>query len=150
VDVPAPYGLRRSRAVSTPDGGVRVALSIAPAPTAENGTAQHVAFVTKDVVAMARRLKERGHLLTIPGNYYDDLDARFDFPRGVLDTYRELSILYDREGDAEFLHCYTRTVGRVFFEVVQRAPGYRGFGEQSAAVRLAAQGAHDNSFRNDQ
>jgi 4-hydroxyphenylpyruvate dioxygenase len=58
-----------------------------------------------------------------------------------LETYRELGILYDRDAYGEFRHCYTRTVGRVFFELVQRDGGYRGYGAQNAPVRLAAQHA---------
>ena len=76
-----------------------------------------------------------------PPNYYDDLAARFEFADGELETYRELGILYDRDADGEFRHCYTETVGRVFFELVQRDGGYRGYGAQNAPVRLAAQHA---------
>lgn len=39
----------------------------------------------------------------------------------------------------EFRHCYTATVGRVFFEIVQRTAAYAGYGAANAPVRLAAQ-----------
>jgi 4-hydroxyphenylpyruvate dioxygenase len=94
------------------------------------------------VVAAARRFREAGgHLLPIPANYYDDLAARFDLSEGELAAYRELGILYDRDEHGVFRHCYTHTVGRVFFELVQRDGGYRGYGAQNAPVRLAAQHA---------
>ncbi|MFI5879977.1 bifunctional sugar phosphate isomerase/epimerase/4-hydroxyphenylpyruvate dioxygenase family protein [Streptomyces sp. NPDC051554] len=140
VDVADPYGLLRSRAVTTPDGGVRIALSVGAAPSEDGAHAQHIALATEDVVAAARRFRESGgRLLSVPANYYDDLAARFAFPEGELETYQDLGILYDRDAGGEFRHCYTRTVGRVFFELVQREPGYRGYGAQNAPVRLAAQ-----------
>ena len=50
---------------------------------------QHVAFLTGDAIATARALRERGApLLEIPGNYYDDLDARLAPPAELLDALR--------------------------------------------------------------
>ncbi|ANS69281.1 sugar phosphate isomerase/epimerase [Streptomyces lincolnensis] len=142
VDVADPYGLLRSRAVTTPDGGVRIALSVGAAPTDDTVHAQHIALATDDVVAAARRFTEAGgRLLPIPANYYDDLAARFEFADGELETYRDLGILYDRDAHGAFRHCYTRTVGRVFFELAQRDGDYRGYGAQNAPVRLSAQHA---------
>jgi 4-hydroxyphenylpyruvate dioxygenase len=143
VDVADPYGLLRSRAVTNSDGSVRIALGVGPAPTAdEGGRAQHIALATDDVVSAARRFRAAGgRLLPMPPNYYDDLGARYEFTDDELGTYRELGILYDRDADGEFRHCYTETVDRVFFELVQRDGGYRGYGAQNAPVRLAAQHA---------
>ncbi len=92
----------------------------------------------------ARRLRALPDdvLLPIPDNYYDDLRARFDLSEARHRELRELGLLYDRSDDGgEFLHLYTVTVGRVFFEVVQRIGGYRGFGMANTPVRLAAQHA---------
>ncbi|MCD9876527.1 bifunctional sugar phosphate isomerase/epimerase/4-hydroxyphenylpyruvate dioxygenase family protein [Streptomyces guryensis] len=142
VDVADPYGLLRSRAVTDADGSVRIALTVGAAPADDTVHAQHIALATDDVVAAARRYREAGGLLLpMPANYYDDLAARFEFSEGELEAYRELGILYDRDRYGEFRHCYTRTVGRVFFELVQRDGGYRGYGAQNAPVRLAAQHA---------
>ncbi|MEV6946524.1 TIM barrel protein [Streptomyces sp. NPDC051172] len=142
VDVADPYGLLRSRAVTAADGSVRIALSVGAAPADDTVRAQHIALATDDVVAAARRFRKAGGLLlAMPANYYDDLAARFEFAEGELETYRELGILYDRDRCGEFRHCYTRTVGRVFFELVQRDGGYQGYGAQNAPVRLAAQHA---------
>ncbi|MFF8014961.1 TIM barrel protein [Streptomyces sp. NPDC007929] len=140
VDVADPYGLMRSRAVTNPDGSVRIALTVGAAPTDDTVHAQHIALATDDVVAVARRFQETGGtLLPVPANYYDDLAARFEFADGELENYRDLGILYDRDDHGVFRHCYTRTVGRVFFELVQRDGGYRGYGAANAPVRLAAQ-----------
>ncbi|MEV0640522.1 TIM barrel protein [Streptomyces sp. NPDC050619] len=140
VDVADPYGLLRSRAVTNAEGSVRIALSVGAAPTDDTVHAQHIALATDDVVAAARRFTEAGgRLLPIPANYYDDLAARYEFADGELETYRELGILYDRDAHGTFRHCYTRTLGHVFFELVQRDGDYRGYGAQNAPVRLAAQ-----------
>ncbi|MER7194106.1 bifunctional sugar phosphate isomerase/epimerase/4-hydroxyphenylpyruvate dioxygenase family protein [Streptomyces flaveolus] len=142
VDVADPYGLLRSRAVTTGDGAVRIVLTVGAAPADDTAHAQHIALATDDVVAAARRYRAAGGpLLPIPANYYDDLAARFEFADGELATYRELGILYDRDDHGTFRHCYTHTVGRVFFELVQRDDGYRGYGAANAPVRLAAQHA---------
>ncbi len=140
VDVADPYGLLRSRAVATADGRVRIALAVGPAPADAAARPQHVALATGDLVTAVRRYREAGgRILRVPGNYYEDLAARFPLVEPELATYRELGILYDEEPGGTFLHCYTETVGRVFFELVQRGRGYRGYGAANAAVRLAAQ-----------
>ncbi|MET8248891.1 TIM barrel protein [Streptomyces sp. NPDC005202] len=142
VDVADPYGLLRSRAVTNADGSVRIALTVGAAPTDDTVHAQHLALATDDVVTAARRFRAAGgRLLRIPANYYDDLAARYELTDEELDTYRDLGILYDRDAGGAFRHCYTETVGRVFFELVQRDPGYRGYGAPNAPVRLAAQHA---------
>ncbi|MEV5550591.1 TIM barrel protein [Streptomyces sp. NPDC052309] len=140
VDVADPYGLLRSRAVTNDDGSVRIVLTVGAAPTDDTAHAQHIALATDDVVAAARRFRAAGgRLLPIPANYYDDLAARYEFADGELETYRDLGILYDRDDHGTFRHCYTRTVGRVFLELLQRDGGYRGYGAANAPVRLAAQ-----------
>ncbi|MEU4486767.1 TIM barrel protein [Streptomyces purpurascens] len=145
VDLADPYGLFRSRALSGgTDGtcGLRLVLNLEPSPAGESRTrAQHIALATDDLTATARRIRAAGvELLKIPANYYEDLDARHELAPGELDTYRELGVFYDRdERGGEFRHCYTATVGRVFFEIVQRTGGYAGFGAANAPVRLAAQ-----------
>ena len=93
-----------------------------------------------DVFEVARRARERGiDHLRIPANYYDDLAARFDLPAEMLASLRELDLLYDRDANGEFIHFYTRTIGDVFFEVVERRGGYDGYGGANAPIRLAAQ-----------
>lgn len=142
VDVADPYGLLRSRAVTNADGSVRIPLTVGAAPGDDTAHARHIALATDDVVAAARRFTASGgRLLPIPANYYDDLAARFEFAEGELETYRALGILYDRDAHGVFRHCYTHTVGRVFFELVQRDGGYQGYGAANAQVRLAAQHA---------
>ena len=79
-------------------------------------------------------------LLRIPGNYYDDLEARFDIDPALLDAMRSRNILFDRSEEGDFLHAYTETFsGRLFFEIVERRGRYQKFGEPNAGIRLAAQ-----------
>ncbi|MEV6050861.1 TIM barrel protein [Streptomyces sp. NPDC052107] len=142
VDLADPYGLMRSRAVANADGSVRIALGVGAAPTDDTVHAAHIALATDDVVAAARAFRAAGgRLLPVPVNYHDDLAARYDLADDELETYRDLGILYDRDAGGTFRHCYTETVGRVFFELIQRDPGYQGYGAVNAPVRLAAQHA---------
>jgi 4-hydroxyphenylpyruvate dioxygenase len=88
-------------------------------------------------------MRERGlEVLSIPGNYYDDLAARLDLEPSAIQLMRELDVLYDRVPGGEFLHFYTPIVGdRLFFEVVERRGSYDSYGAVNAPVRMAAQRA---------
>jgi sugar phosphate isomerase/epimerase/4-hydroxyphenylpyruvate dioxygenase-like putative hemolysin len=145
VELAAPFGLIRSRAASDLAGHVRITLNTAPlrrgdwAPAVPNP--QHIAFATNDAVAAAAAMRARkAAVLPIPDNYYDDLDARLAPAPELLAALREHSILYDRDEHGEYLHFYTEIAGsRVFFEVVHRIGGYRGYGGDNTAVRMASQ-----------
>jgi 4-hydroxyphenylpyruvate dioxygenase len=144
LELAAPDGLVRSRAVTSGDGGVRLALSVpllGGGPHADAAELQHVAFACDDALAVAASMRERGvPLLAIPGNYYDDLAARTDLEPEAIDAMRALGVLYDRSEGGELLHFYTAMVGfRLFFEVVERRGAYDGFGAANSPVRMAAQ-----------
>ncbi|KAA9394185.1 sugar phosphate isomerase/epimerase and 4-hydroxyphenylpyruvate domain-containing protein [Kocuria coralli] len=143
-DVPGPSGLVRSQVMRSPDDAVRLPLNLAPT-AAEQGSfvgvayPEHIALASEDVREVARRAIHRGlEFLEIPENYYEDLVTRFGLDEETVSELRELNLLYDRDEHGEFLHFYTRTLGDVFMEVVERR-GYRGFGAEDAPVRLAAQ-----------
>ncbi|MEU6797049.1 TIM barrel protein [Nonomuraea wenchangensis] len=143
--LPAPFGLMHSRAAADPQHHVRINLNTAPLRRGDWSPAvpspQHIAFTTDDAIAAAQAMRALGApLLTIPGNYYDDLDARLALPQELLTAMRRHSILYDRDQHGEYLHFCTEMIGaRIFFEVVQRVGGYSGYGAPtSAAVRMAA------------
>lgn len=143
-EVAAPFGLVRNRTVADPDHRVRLGLSVSVLRRGRWGPQvtepQHVAFACDDVLAAARAARAAGApLLDIPDNYYDDLDARLAPDPDLLAALRELGVLLDRDRDGEFLHFYTAVLGdRVFFEVVERRGGYRGYGEANAPIRMAA------------
>ncbi|WP_074694934.1 sugar phosphate isomerase/epimerase and 4-hydroxyphenylpyruvate domain-containing protein [Microbacterium testaceum] len=145
TEVPGPQGLVASRVLGAPGGGVRLPLNVAPPILAGEraGAAlpQHVAFACTDVRALARAARARGFVpLAIPRNYYDDLAARFEMTDAAVDELRELHLGYDRDAAGEYLHFYTRTIGEVFLEFVQRVNDYAGYGAGTAPVRLSAQG----------
>ena len=78
--------------------------------------------------------------LPIPGNYYEDIEARWGLDAERLAMLRSHNILYDRDDAGEFLHAYTDPFDdRFFFEIVQRIGGYQQYGAANASVRMAAQ-----------
>lgn len=145
AELAGPSGLVRSQVLRSGDGAVRLALNVVP-PLAERATAaaqrhaQHVAIACDDLHGLIGRARARG-LRTVPvsANYYDDLAARFELPPGELGRLRDAGLLYDRDASGEYLHCYTETVGSVFFELVERRGRYDGFGAANTPVRLTAQ-----------
>ena len=145
TEITAPFGLVRTWSASDPGRRVRIALSTTPLRRGDWAPAvsspQLIAFATDDAIACATAMRERGApILSIPDNYYDDLDARLGLPAQFVARLRENSILYDRDESGEFLHFFTEMLGsRVFFEVVQRIGGYDGFGDpHSVPLRMAA------------
>ncbi|AGF73578.1 bifunctional sugar phosphate isomerase/epimerase/4-hydroxyphenylpyruvate dioxygenase family protein [Corynebacterium halotolerans] len=144
-EFPSPIGLISNKVMRSANDTVRLLLSVAP-EDGEQGDflaaayPEHIAITTTDIVAVARRARQRGlAFLPVPENYYDDLQARFDLTPAFLAELRENDLLYDRDADGEFLHFYTGTLGTMFIEVVERRGGFSGWGENNAPVRLAAQ-----------
>ena len=68
-----------------------------------------------DIVATVQRLRANGvELLSMPENYYDDLEARTDLPAERLDVLRRHNILYDRDEAGEYFQAYTRAFEGLF------------------------------------
>jgi 4-hydroxyphenylpyruvate dioxygenase len=140
-----PHGRLRSRALRPSEGDLRVVLNVAetgPGHDAALGVNQ-VAFSCADVAGVVRMLRSRGlPLMSVPDNYYADLDARFGLARDVLDHLREHRLLYDRRGSGELLHAYTHVLPTGFYvELLERRGGYDAYGSPNTHVRLAAQAA---------
>ncbi|HEV7326028.1 MAG TPA: TIM barrel protein [Bosea sp. (in: a-proteobacteria)] len=145
-----PAGLVQSRPLVSADGSVRMILNGSQATRTLSSRfvsehfgsgVQHIAFTSPDIFAAVAAMRAAGlDFLDIPENYYDDLEARYGLDPAFLDRLREHHILYDRDGEAEFLQVYTHVFAqRFFFEIVERRGGYAGFGAVNAPVRLAAQ-----------
>jgi 4-hydroxyphenylpyruvate dioxygenase len=148
-DVLDPGGLVKSQVVQSPDGALRIALNASQSARTQSSRflteafgsgVQHIALATDDMAATVARLEANGvELLRIPENYYDDLEAKTDLSPQRIDDLKAHNILYDRDGETEYLQVYTRTFEeRFFFEIVERR-GYAGFGAVNAPIRLAAQ-----------
>ena len=92
---------------------------------------QHVAFLTKDIVATVSQLKARGvEFLHVPKAYYDDLPRRVGKINESIAKLAELGILVDRDHHGYLLQIFTQPVGdrpTLFFEIIERH-GSQGFG----------------------
>jgi len=148
-DVLDPGGLVKSQVVQASDGALRVVLNASQSKhsmsarfvsEAFGSGVQHIAFATDDIYATVRCLKANGvSLLTVPDNYYDDIESKTDLTAEQIDALRAHNLLYDRDGGGEYRQAYTQTFeDRFFFEIVERR-GYKGFGASNAPIRLAAQ-----------
>jgi 4-hydroxyphenylpyruvate dioxygenase len=149
LDVIDPGGIVRSQVVQTANGTLRIVLNASQSQQTLSSRflthyfgsgVQHIAFATDDIVKTVKQLRANGvKLLSIPENYYDDLEARLDLPADQLDVLRSNHILYDRDEAGEYLQAYTRSFEDLFFfEIVERR-AYKGFGAVNASIRLAAQ-----------
>ena len=149
VDVIDPGGIVRSQVIQSTDGALRITMNASQSRQTLSSRflsdyfgsgVQHIAFATDDIVATVKKLKANGvELLSMPENYYDDLEARTDLSSERLDVLCANGILYDKDESGEYLQAYTKSVnGLFFFEIVERR-GYKGFGAVNAPIRLAAQ-----------
>lgn len=148
-DVMDPGGLVKSQVIEAADGALRVILNASQSNRTQSSMflselfgsgVQHVAFASGDIIATIKHLEVNGvAMLSIPENYYEDLEAKTDLSVEALGQLKAHNILYDRESDGEFFQAYTQTFeNRFFFEIVERR-GARGYGAANAPIRLAAQ-----------
>ena len=146
-DLPDVYGLVVSRLAVNKNKTVRIPLNMTSTSKAsarrfldktKGSGVQQIAFGCDDIFAAAGAIGKQ-FLLEIPANYYQDLEARFGLEPEALATMKENNIMYDRNEDGEFYHCYTQETNGVFFEIVQRMGNYQQYGEPNAHVRLASQ-----------
>lgn len=149
VDITDPGGIVRSQVVQSEDGRLRITMNGSQSQRTQSSRflneyfgagVQHIALNSSDIVATAKQLKANGvEVLSIPENYYDDLEARVDLPAERLAVLKANNILYDKDADGEYLQVYTQTFNDLFFfEIVERR-GYKGFGAINAPIRLNAQ-----------
>lgn len=149
VDITDPGGIVRSQVVQSEDGALRITMNGSQSQRTQSSRflneyfgagVQHIALNSSDIVATAKQLKANGvQVLSIPENYYDDLEARVDLPAERLAVLKANNILYDKDADGEYLQVYTQTFNDLFFfEIVERR-GYKGFGAINAPIRLNAQ-----------
>jgi 4-hydroxyphenylpyruvate dioxygenase len=149
LEIADPLGLVKSQVLQNRDGSLRLVLNASTATQTMSSRflseffgagVQHIAFACDDIFKAVSAMRAAGAtFLSIPDNYYTDLDSRFELAPELLSTMKENGILYDRDDDGEFFQVYTHAFEeRFFFEIVERR-GYTGFGAPNAGIRLAAQ-----------
>jgi 4-hydroxyphenylpyruvate dioxygenase len=159
-EIPDTMGLIQSRTMASAGRDIRLPLNISESRETTTGRflttfsgagVQHIAMASTDIHRTMDQLAARGaRFLPIPGNYYEDIEARWGLDEDRLAMLRAHNILYDRDDTGEFLHAYTDPFDdRFFFEIVQRIGAYQQYGAANASVRMAAQakrrGAASNS-----
>jgi len=96
---------------------------------------QHIALHTDDIVSTVAEMRGRGvEFLSVPDTYYEDIATRVS-EHGVtedFDALRANHVLVDFEDRGYLLQIFTRPVAdrpTLFYEVIQRRNGARGFGK---------------------
>src|SRR6516165_2478719 len=144
-DIKGEYTGLTSRAMTAPDGKIRIPLNEEASKTTGqieeflmkfNGEGiQHIALLTDDLFASVDSLRKAGVALMAapPGTYYEMLEERLPGHGEEADELRTRGILLDgtTEGGRQrlLLQIFSQTLlGPVFFEFIQRK-GDDGFGE---------------------
>ena len=146
MELAAPAGLVRSRAVTSVDGEVRLALNV-PLLARRTTRTRRACSTSRCRATTSSRPRGRcGPTASAPARSRATTTTIWPpattSNADLLEALRELDVLYERSGGGEFLHFYTPTVdGRLFFELVERRGGYAGYGAANAPVRMAAQRA---------
>jgi 4-hydroxyphenylpyruvate dioxygenase len=149
LEITDPLGLVKSQVLQNRSGSFRLVLNASTATQTMSSRflseffgagVQHIAFACDDIFKSVSAMRAAGAtFLSIPNNYYDDLDSRYEFDPGLLRSMKENGILYDQDEEGKFFQVYTHAFEeRFFFEIVERR-GYKGFGAPNAGIRLAAQ-----------
>lgn len=132
-----------SKVVSSTDGWVKLPIN---EPSSQNSQiqefldryngpgVQHIALLTPDIMTTVAEMRRRGQeFLDVPDSYYD---AAFNARVGEIEEdkneLKQLKILVDRDHDGYLLQLFTKCVfarPTLFFEVIQRHGGAKGFGE---------------------
>lgn len=143
-DIKGEYTGLRSRAMTAPDGKIRIPLNeeagsagqIEEYLVAYNGEGiQHVAFACDDLLACWDRLKALGlpFMTAPPETYYEMLEQRLPGHGQPVEELKSRGILLDgstADGDSRLLlQIFSETlIGPIFFEFIQRKRD-EGFGE---------------------
>lgn len=143
-DIKGEYSGLRSRAMSAPDGKIRIPLNeeatqggqIEEFLLAYNGEGiQHIAFATDDILKSWDQLKKMGvpFMTAPPATYYEMLEERLPGHGEPIDELQCRGILMDgstHDNDQRLLlQIFSKTlIGPVFFEFIQRKRD-EGFGE---------------------
>jgi 4-hydroxyphenylpyruvate dioxygenase len=150
VEIAEPFGVIRSRGVSTDSRLLRMVLNAAvshqsssehgaPASPSPMGDVDYIAFGCEDIFEAVGRLRANGvAFVSLSPNYYDDLVTRVSLDPAMVERMRGLDIVYDDTAGGDYFHAYTETFeGRFHFQIVQRRE-YDGYGAVNAPARAAS------------
>lgn len=141
-DVSTEYSSMKSRVVQNTTGLIKFPM-MEPAPGKRKSQiqeyldfnrgpgAQHLAFLTNDIVSTVRSLRANGiEFLNTPEAYYDMLEERVGSVEEDVELLRDCGILVDREGSGYLMQIFSKPIQSrptLFMEVIQRK-GACGFG----------------------
>jgi len=131
-----------SKAMTAPDGMVRIPLNESPDPRSQINEyllayrgegIQHIACFTDDIYATVEAMRARGiEFLDTPNAYYSVVDQRIPNHAENVARMKDNKILIDADPETKqklLLQIFTKNcVGPIFFEIIQRK-GNTGFGE---------------------
>ncbi len=141
-----PHGRLRSIALRPASGDLRIVLNVteasaqAPHP---HGVTQ-VAFRCDDVSSAVDDLRSRGvPLMSVPDNYYVDLDARFRLSPDFLEQLRDQQLLYDRIGEGRAAARVHRRADPGLLRRAPRAPWWLRRLRKRQHLRSPGSSGHD-------
>ena len=155
-ELPDPFGIVRSRTLSSADRSVRLPLNVSESRQTTTGRfvsayagagVHHIAFAAPDVAAAAT---PEAPMLDIPENYYDDLAARFDLGRRANSPGCSAGTccMTGTRRAAASCHAYTHAFqDRFFFELVERRGRYDQYGAPNAGGADGGAGAAAEEVR---
>lgn len=104
--------------------------------------AQHIAFLSNDIVESAKTLKESGiSFLEIPQSYYENISSKISNSlNSKMDQIRELGILLSGEEDHLLMQIFStplQTLPTFFIEIIERNNN-QGFGSENIKALFKA------------
>jgi 4-hydroxyphenylpyruvate dioxygenase len=90
---------------------------------------QHIALLTKDILASVEAVGRKVEMLDIDADYYEEAFRRVPNVRGDRARIEENRVLLDGDAEGYLLQIFTKNViGPIFFEIIQRENHF-SFGE---------------------
>jgi 4-hydroxyphenylpyruvate dioxygenase len=157
VEVFDPLGLVHSQPIETPDRKLRILLNGSVSDNTLTSRLhrrywgaglQYISLRTADIFRTAEALDSLGmERLHIPSNYYEDIETRFGLAPEFVRQLALWDILYDQDGEGEYLQLNSRAFEkRFYFEIVERRGGYDQYGAANEVIKLTTQ----SRFKSDQ
>src|SRR6516165_11070231 len=148
LEIADPLGLVKSEVLQNWNGSLRLVLNASTATQTMSSRflseffgdgVQHIAFTCQDIFRAASAMRAAGAtFLSIPNNYYDDLDSRYELDPDLLKSMKENAMLNERDSGGELCRMYTHACDERFFSEMVERRGSSCVGAPSAGIRIAA------------